>query len=295
MHVPVLLNEVIRLLDPKPGEFIIDGTLGAGGYSEAILERIGPTGKLLGVDWDKNTVAALQEKFLPLLHQGALITLVNDNFANIPEILDSKNLGLADGLVLDLGFSSEQLENSGRGFSFLKDEPLLMTYSDESEPVREILKRLTAGELEEIIKKYSQEKFAKNIATAIKDAMKIKPITTSKELGEIIQRAVPKSYERGRLNPATRTFMALRIYANRELENLEAILRRLPEILKSGGRAAIVSFHSEEDRLVKNYFRDLYKNQKAQILTKKPITAAPEEIQDNPRSRSAKLRVIRLN
>lgn len=267
MHTPVLLNEVITTLDPKPGEFFIDGTFGSGGHSKAIQEKIGTSGRLLAIDWDKT----------------------GENFADLPEILKKRELPKADGLMIDLGFSSEQL-SSGRGFSFERNEPLLMTYDFSAKPVREILKELSEEELAKIIKDLSDERFAKRIAQRIEEYLKRKPIETSKELAEIIKSAVPKNYERGRIHPATRTFMALRIYANKELENLEKLLKNMELILKPGGRAAIISFHSLEDRLVKNYFRDLSKVGRLKILTKKPITASREEILMNPRARSAKLR-----
>lgn len=283
-HIPVLLNEVIKVLDPKEGEFFIDGTFGAGGHSAAIKEKIGPPasgGKLLTIDWDKT----------------------GENFADLPEILKRKNLPKADGLLLDLGFSSEQLDASraaegeprqGRGFSFQKNEPLLMTYDIKAKPVKEILKELSEEELGRIIREYSQERFAEWIAREIKTQEKIKSIETTQELVNVIEKAVPKNYERGRIHPATRTFMALRIYANRELENLEEVLKNMEKILKHGGRIAIISFHSLEDKLVKNYFKKYAKEEKMKILTKKPITASYEEIANNPRSRSAKLRAARI-
>jgi 16S rRNA (cytosine1402-N4)-methyltransferase len=285
MHTPVLLNEVIKILDPKPGEFFIDGTFGAGGHSRAILGKLGPKGKLVAIEWDKTSA----EKFM--IHDSRFMIQI-DNYANLPEILKRKKLPKVDGFLLDLGLSSEQLEQSGRGFSFEKDEPLLMTYSDEMKPVREILKELTKEELAKIIFELSQEKYSRQIAKAIKEKEKFAPIETSWELAYVIKSAVPKNYEKGRIHPATRTFMALRIYANKELENLEKILKNLDRILKINGRTAIISFHSLEDRLVKNYFRQMAKTGKAKLLTKKPIIPTKEEIIKNPRARSAKLRAI---
>ena len=293
-HVPVLLNKVIDLLDPKPGEFMIDGTLDGGGYAQAILGRLKGKGKFLGIDWDWTMIQKVHEKISAYEKAGVKISLINGNFADVPEFLAQEVLGKADGLVLDLGFSSEQLENSGRGFSFTKNEPLIMTYSDELTPVKAILKKLSAEELTSIIASLSQERFASRIAEAIKNQERKKAIETTGELTKIITHAVPRNYERGRLNPATRTFLALRIYANRELENLEKTLKNLNSILKSGGRAVIVSFHSLEDRLVKNYFRELSKVGELKILTKKPIMAAREEIAVNPKARSAKLRAAVL-
>lgn len=277
-HIPVLLNEVLEFTNPQPGEFFIDGTAGAGGHSKAIQERIGLSGKLLAIDWEKT----------------------GENYADLAEILERKNLGKANGLLLDLGFSSEQIDGNlpvgkqGKGFSFQKNEPLLMTYDANTEPLKEILRKFTEEELAKIIKELGEERWAKKIARAIYEEERRKPIETTLALAEIIRKAVPRSYEHGRLHPATRTFMAFRIYVNHELENLKKVLGDLEKILKSGGKAAIISFHSSEDRLVKNSFRDYAKAGKMKILTKKPITATKEEIAANPRSRSAKLRVAVL-
>jgi 16S rRNA (cytosine1402-N4)-methyltransferase len=223
--------------------------------------------------------------------------LVHGNYADLPVILRAKKLGKADGLLLDLGFSSEQLENSGRGFSFSEralDEPLLMTYSDDCEPVRAILRRISEKELADIIYQLGGERRSRQIAKAIVERRRRKPIETAGDLADIVRGALPKSYERGRIDPATRTFQALRIYANGELENLEKMLGELPEILKPGGRVAIITFHSLEDKIVKENFKQLARVHFAEIINKKPIIASREEIEHNPRARSAKLRAIRL-
>ncbi len=270
-HTPVLLKEVITLLDPKPGEFFIDGTTGAGGHTRAIKEKIGAGGTMLAIDWDKT----------------------GENYADLVEILAEKNLGRADGLLLDLGFSSEQLGN-GRGFSFQKDEPLLMTYDPKQKPVKEILTELSEQWLADIIKNYGEERYAKQIAFAIKNRVRKAPIETTGELADVIRLAVPKTYERGRIHPATRTFQALRIYANHELENVEQVLKDLPRILKSGGRAGIISFHSLEDRIVKNFFRAAAKAGTLKLINKKAVQASRAEAVENPRSRSAKLRAVQI-
>lgn len=288
-HEPVLLNEVIKLLDPKKGEFFIDGTFGGGGHSAAILEKVGLEGELLVMDWDENNIDN-GKKILPAKN----VIWANNNFARLPAILKTRKLPKADGLLLDLGFSSEQLGGSGRGFSFLRDEPLLMTYAGDSAPVSEILAVISEQDLADIIKTLGEERYAQSISRAIIARRKKKPIVTSGDLAQIIKDAVPGNYERGRIHPATRTFQALRIHANRELENLEAVLKNLTQVVRSGGRIAIISFHSLEDRLVKNYFRNLAKAGGAEILTKKPVTASLEELRKNPRSRSAKLRLIKI-
>ena len=308
LHTPVLLQEVIKFLDPREGNFVIDGTIDGGGHSSEILKRILPTGKLLGIDWDKTMIAKVRERIseklqIPHLRQGfggqatpnfqKNLILECGNYANLPEILQEKNLPKADGLLLDLGFSSEQLE-SGKGFSFEKDEPLKMTYDDSRKPVAQILKEIKEKELADTIFKFGGERYSRRIAKAIKERVKKKSTLKARELREVILSAVPKNYERGRIDPATRTFQALRIYANDELWNLEQVLKNLPKVLKLGGKAVIVSFHSLEDRIVKNVFRDYAKAGLAEILTKKPVTPSEEEIKMNPRARSAKLRAARV-
>jgi len=290
MHKSVLLKESIEILNPQLGEFFIDGTIGSGGHSEAILEKIGPSGKLLGIDWDEKAIENCKLKIGNCLN----VVLVNGNYADLPEILKEKKLPKADGLIVDLGFSSEQIEKSGKGFSFMKDEPLIMRYADEGLTAAEIVNSFNEKDLADIFWKYGEERFSRQIAKKIVEERKKRRILTTFELVEIIKKAVPKFYERGRLHPATRVFQALRIYVNRELENLETLLKNLDKIIKTKGRVAIISFHSLEDRLVKNYFRQMAKEGCAEILTKKPITPTEEEIKNNPRSRSAKMRAIRV-
>lgn len=296
-HVPVLLHEVITFLDPHPGDFIIDGTVDGGGHAREILGRITGTGTLLGADWDEALLAQCRERLAG--YRNAV--LVHANYADLPQVIEANAARLpaaqADGLLIDLGFSSEQLEASGRGFSFSeasKDEPLLMTYDDSRTPVAALLRELSEAELADVIYEFGGERYSRRIAKAIKERGRRTLIATSGELAETIRAAVPKKYEHGRIDPATRTFQALRIYANGELDNLNRLLERLPEVVKPSGRAAIITFHSLEDRIVKNAFRDLAKRTGAAIITKKPIPATHEEIAANPRSRSAKLRVVQL-
>ncbi|HTY39670.1 MAG TPA: 16S rRNA (cytosine(1402)-N(4))-methyltransferase RsmH [Candidatus Paceibacterota bacterium] len=287
-HIPVLLNDVITYLDPKPGAFIVDGTLDGGGHAEAILERLGPTGKFLGVDLDPEMVERFTEG-----HGSANVKAVHSNYADLPAVLEREHLPLADGLLLDLGFSSEHLEQSGRGFSFLRDEPLRMTYDPQAKSVAELLRRIRQDELARIIREYGGERWADRVAKAIKIRSQRRPITTTGDLRDIVRGALPKYYERGRIDPATRTFQALRIYANDELGNLEKMLSALPGLLAPGGRVVIVSFHSLEDRLVKEAFRTGAQTGWLELLTKKPIEADYGEVRRNPRSRSAKLRAAR--
>ncbi len=313
MHIPVLLNEVLDFLKPEPGKFFIDGTIDGGGHSAEIFEKISPDGVLLGVDLDRGMIDAAKRKISanskfknPRLRRGfggqenSKLILVNGNYADMPEILEKlresdPSIPLrASGLLLDLGFSSEQLESSGRGFSFRKDEPLLMTYDSSATPVREILKEIDERALADMIFELSGERFSRKIAAAIKMRGRKKRIETSGELNEIIKTVLPKNYERGRIEPATRTFQALRIYANRELENIEKVIKKLPEILKPGGRIVFISFHSLEDRVVKKSFKRMAKQGKIEILTPKPVRPTRKEAKENPRSRSAMLRAAVL-
>ncbi|KKU11273.1 MAG: Ribosomal RNA small subunit methyltransferase H [Parcubacteria group bacterium GW2011_GWB1_45_7] len=291
MHVPVLLHEVIEKLDPYGGEFVIDGTLGAGGHAKAFIERVSPGGKFLGIDWDRGAVERARRN----LSAGGLEKFVirEGNYADLPEILAEENLGKADILFLDLGFSSDQLDN-GRGFSFQKNEPLIMTYNDEETPAYSAIRQLKKRELAEVIRTFSDERYAERIATAIYERGKKDPIKTTGELADVIKAAVPKNYEMGRINPATRTFQAIRMYINEELTNLETVLKDVKKIVGSGGRVGIISFHSKEDRIVKNYFRDMAHSGEAELITKKPLQASEEEIRNNPKSRSAKLRVLKI-
>ncbi len=300
MHLPVLLNEVLTLLDPHPGDFMIDGTMDGGGHAAAIMEKIAPNGTFLGVDLDEAMVRKMNQKKssneLVTCHLSR-VTFFQGNYADLPEILKREKLGMADGLLLDLGFSSEQLAASGRGFSFGEasaNEPLLMTYDDSRNPVSLLLRQLPEDELANIIFEFGGERHSRRIAKAIKERGRRRAIMTAGELAETVRAALPKGYEHGRIDPATRTFQALRIYVNGELVNLESILQSVGVVIKPGGRVAIITFHSLEDRIVKHAFQKMVKEGRGKLLVKKPITASREEISQNPRSRSAKLRGIKI-
>lgn len=290
MHIPVLLHETIAALDLHPGDFAIDGTVDGGGHAAAILERIGDQGKLLGLDLDPELLAKCKAR----IANRPNVVLRQGNYVDLPEILTKENLRKADALLLDLGFSSEQMEREGRGLSFASDAPLAMTYDPAATPFYETLRKLSEDEIAEILQELGEERYAKRIAKAICARERQKPILTTRELAELVAETVPKNYERGRLNPATRAFQAFRIYANDELGNLHHLLERLGDVLAPGGRIAIISFHSLEDRIVKNCFRDLSRDGKLEIITKKPITATEQELNLNPRARNAKLRVANL-
>ncbi len=306
-HIPVLLNKVLEILEPIPGKFIIDGTVDGGGHAEAIIGKMMPKGKFLAVDWDEKLLEETKERLeseFKIPNSDFKVFWANDNFADMPRVLEKESLGKANGLLLDLGFSSEQLEQSGKGFSFLKDEVLDMRYQpnrkldDGTEERRltaaEIINSFTEKDLADIFWKYGEERFSRKIAENIVSSRKKMRIMTTFELVEIVRKSMTKNYEHGRINPATRVFQALRIYVNGELDNLETGLRNLKSILRPGGRAAIISFHSLEDRLVKNHFREMEKEGTVKILTKKPVQADEYEISINPRSRSAKLRAIEI-
>ena len=293
VHKPVLLHEVLTFLDPQPGNFIIDGTVDGGGHAAAIAEHIGPDGKLLGLDWDERLLERTRARFADQKN----VVLLHGNYADLPEILREHDLDKADGLLVDLGFSSEQLEASGRGFSFgepAKNEPLLMTYDDARSPVWQILREENEESLANIIYEFGGERMSRRIAKAIKDHGRRQGIMTAGALADVVREVLPGKYEHGRIDPATRTFQAFRIYANGELENLKTLLHNLSEILKPGGRVAIISFHSVEDGIVKRAFQSLGKESKLEIITKKPVEATREEIGENPRSRSAKIRAARI-
>lgn len=287
LHLPVLKDEVIQLLDPKPGENFVDCTVGEGGHSLAILNCTSPSGKVLGIDADLNCLEHLKAKVKGTEYENRLI-LVHGNFANLREIVELHNFKPISGILFDLGLSSWHLEASGRGFSFLRNEPLDMRY-DTSNPLTAeiIVNNWSLKDIEHILRVYGEERFAKRIAEEI---VRSRPIKTTLELVMAIERATPKWYHRRRIHPATKTFQALRIAVNHELENLERGLAQAIEVLESGGRIAAIAFHSLEDRIVKNFLRDKSKQGVVKLLTKKPIRPSKKEIAENPRSRSAKLR-----
>lgn len=288
MHIPVLQKEVLEYLGPKPNENFIDCTFGEGGHTAAILERNGPKGKVLGIETDpelyKKSIISKKERRLKL---------VKDSYINLKEIVKKATIRPISGILLDLGISSWHLSESKRGFSFQKNEVLDMRYDLENPFTAEkILNFWSKQDIEKILKEYGEERYSSVISQSIVDQRKIKEIRTTLRLVEIIKEAVPKRYLRDRIHFATRTFQALRIAVNDELRNLEKVLPQALEILRKDGRLVIISFHSLEDRIVKNFLRDKTKEglPMIKILTKKPIRPTSEEIKRNPRSRSAKLR-----
>ncbi|HOX21453.1 MAG TPA: 16S rRNA (cytosine(1402)-N(4))-methyltransferase RsmH [Candidatus Paceibacterota bacterium] len=286
MHVPVLLNEVIKTFDPQSNENFIDATLGEAGHTLCLLQKTDPSGRVLGIDLDAETLRIAEEK-LRAYHNRVI--LVKNNFKNLESIVDEYKFKKVSGILFDLGMSSRELEESGRGFSFRKNEPLLMNFGEDALVTAEqIVNNWPADDLKGIFEEYGEERFSRQIAEKIVVSRQTKPIKTTFDLVEVIQSAVPQKYQSGRLHPATRVFQALRITVNDELNNLRSGLEAGLKILESGGKIIVISFHSLEDRIVKNFFRDHKASLK--IITKKPVIPARVEILNNPRARSAKLR-----
>lgn len=293
-HQPVLLQEVIEGLALGSGEIFVDATVNRGGHSQKLCSFLGETGRLVGIDED---AAAIKGANRALEDCPCRANLVQGNFRNLDQILDGLGVEEIDAALFDLGWSSDELEESGRGFSFLRDEPLLMTY--KSEPGVE---DLTAGKivnswsvprLAGILRDYGEERFAERIARAITEARREARITTTAELVAIIKKALPEWYCRRRLHPATKTFQALRIAVNDELGALEEGLKKVWEKLRSGGRLAVITFHSLEARLVKEFFKNKKAEGSGELLTRHAIKPARAEVLKNPRARSAQLRIIK--
>lgn len=293
MHIPVLLKESAELLNLKIGDTILDATINGGGHSEEILKMIGEKGKLIGIDQDGEVLNKLKEKWKDRKN----ILLAKDNFRNLDKVLASLKIEKINGALFDIGASSSQIDEFGRGFSFQKDEPLLMTMKTETKPddltAKEIINDWNEKDLADIIWRYGEERFSRKIAKNIVRRRKQKTIETTAELVDVIKKSVPSFYRNSRkINCATRTFQALRIAVNDELGALEEGLRKVWSFLGEGGRLAVISFHSLEDRIVKNYFKDVATKSEGKIITKKPLTPTKEERKNNSRSRSAKLRAI---
>jgi 16S rRNA (cytosine1402-N4)-methyltransferase len=289
LHVPVLLREVIEALRPRPGGLYLDGTLGAGNYSEAILNASSPTGRVIGLDMDATAVARSSER---LSGFGRRFIGLHGGFHQAAGILAVMGIVQLDGAVLDLGLSSDQLEEPSRGFSFMKHGPLDMRFDCSSgDSTIEFLLSISTKKLEEILATYGQERYCRKLAEAIKYAIAGGQLETTSDLVNIVNSTAGS--RRGRIHPATRTFQALRIAVNREMENLDRALVEIPEMLGPEGRMCVVSYHSLEDRRVKLSFRERRQDRERWlVVTKKPVRPTDEEKKLNPRSRSAKMRVI---
>lgn len=293
-HVPVLPVEVLAHLDPSPGQVFVDATVGAGGHARLLAERLMPGGRLIGLDCD----AAMLELARPRL-ADLPVTLVQAPFSRLRQVLDELGIAVVDGVLADVGVCSDQLDDPQRGLSFMQPGPLDMRLDPTTgEPASALLRRLTERDLADIIWRYGEERFSRRIARRIVEIRRCDPLETTEELAELVRRCVPRPRHSGKrrkppIDPATRVFQALRIAVNDELGELENLLKRLPECVRPGGRAAAISFHSLEDRLVKTAFRE---RSLWEVLTRKPVQAGEEEVRNNPRARSAKLRAaVRLS
>ncbi len=296
MHKPVLLNEVIEALNIQSGDIVLDGTVGGGGYLRRFCQLVGEKGTVIGLDQDNSVIEGMKDEINKRGTTVGPIHLINENFRNLDKVLDELGISKVDKVVFDLGISSDQLDDSGRGFSFQKNEPLLMTFkknlTDNDLTAKEIVNNWDEENLADIIFGYGEERFAKKIASGIFQARKEKPIETTFDLVEVIKIAVPDWYQSKKIHFATKTFQALRIAVNDEIVALQEGLEKGFNSLSSRGRIAVVSFHSKEDRMVKVFFREKKIKCEGILIVKKPIIPTRDEIQENPRSRSAKLRVI---
>ncbi len=301
VHEPVLARQVVEVLRPEPGKLLLDGTLGGGGHSLLLLEQ---GARVIGIDKDPRAIAAAKAR---LARFGEAFRAVRADFRDAKNVLDALGLAPVDGALVDLGVSSPQLDAAERGFSFSRPGPLDMRMGEEGEPLRDLLRRIDERDLARILREYGEEPFARPIARAMKRAVDVgEPLDTAR-LAEIVAGAIPRKAWPRKIHPATRTFQALRIAVNDELGALAAWLEALPSVLAPGGRAAAISFHSLEDRMVKEKFRALTQactcppdlpicacGAKASFapVTRKPVMASEAEVAANPRARSAKLRAV---
>ncbi len=284
VHIPVMLQEVLQAFSPAEGAVLLDGTLGGGGHTRALVERVGPTGRIVALDRDPGAVGRAQESLT-----GLSATVVHASYEQARGVLNELGIAAVNGVLLDLGLSSDQLADESRGFSFSLDGPLDLRFDPtEGYPASDVINRWGEKQIADAIYQFGEERLSRRIARAIVERRRTQPIESAAELAELVRRSVPRPRHGDRIHPATRTFQALRILVNDELGILERALRILPDCLQPGGRAAVISFHSLEDRLVKNAFRD---DARWRIVTKKPLRASDAEVNRNPRSRSAKLRL----
>ena len=288
MHVPVLLDEVVHWLTPERGGLFVDCTVGLGGHSRALLEA--GASRLIGLDRDRSALALAAESLAPWTDR---VDLVHADYRQLGAVLDERGEGAADGLLADLGVSSMQFDTEGRGFSFRRDEPLDMRMDQTQGPtVADLLASAEEQDLADVIFRFGEERFSRRIARGVVEARRLAPVATTGQLAQIVRRAVPrKGYQR--IDPATRTFQALRIWVNHELEGLDGFLVEASRRLRAGARLAVITFHSLEDRVVKHTFRALAAGESAlRVLTRRPVVPAEAEVKRNPRARSAKLRAI---
>ena len=285
IHIPVLCAEVIDGIDPQPGDTIVDGTLGGGGHTRELLDLIGPSGKLFGFDRDPYAVEETRRRI-----PDANATFIVANYSDVPEYLAQYGVELVDSVLLDLGLSSDQLADRERGFSFQSDGALDLRFNPMAgEPAAKLVNRLSERHLADLIYEFGEERFSRRIARKIVKLRHANRIETSSQLAAIVRSCIPKSRTQT-IDPATRTFQALRIAVNDELKWLKVAMNRLPDLIRPGGRIVVISFHSLEDRIVKQAMNE---NSELEVLTRKPVQASEAELAVNPRSRSAKLRVAK--
>lgn len=286
IHIPVLRDEVLEWLQPKSGGLYVDGTLGLGGHTQALLDRTAPTGRVIGFEWDEDAAAKAGER---LAGYSGRLQIVRASYASLLPELEKLGIGCIDGLLVDLGVSSMQLDQAERGFSFRTDNALDMRM-DRRNPVTaaQLVAQLAEEQLADIFYHYGEERQARRIARFLVEARLEEPVTTTGRLASIVAAAVPKKYHPPKVHVATKVFQALRIAVNGELDNLTKLLTVAPEILAKGARIGIITFHSLEDRMVKQAFQQ---NPAYAVLTKRPLGPSPSEMQQNPRARSAKLRI----
>jgi len=286
-HVPVLLDEVLSYVEPRPGQTIVDGTLGGGGHARRLAEAVEPGGRILGLDRDPAAVAAAQTNLADVP-----VTPLWADYRNLPLVLRDVGVEAVDAALIDIGLSSDQLADPSRGFSFATDGPLDLRFDvSEGRPASELLARLDERELADLIYRYGEERHSRRIARAVVARRRERPITAALDLADLVRRAVPRTDDARRIHPATRTFQALRIAVNDELGALETFLDVAPGCVRPGGRVVVITFHSLEDRIVKEKFRD---DPRYEVLTKKPVTAGDTELSENVRARSAKLRAAQV-
>ena len=284
-HIPVLVEEVMTFLRCEPGRTYVDATLGGGGHASEMLKRTAPDGVVIGMEWDEEALSEARNTLMPF---GDRVKIFRENFIHLSDFVMAESV---DGILLDLGLSSIQLEKEERGFSFKGEGPLDMRMDQRvNHTAASLINHLSTEDLEYTLSHYGEERWAKRIARAIVQERERDPIRTTQALRKIVHHAIPRRFHSRRIDPATRTFQAFRIRVNEELDNLGKILETGWKTLKRGGRICIISFHSLEDRMVKETFRRLEKQGEMHILTKKPVTPSEEEQRRNPRSRSAKLR-----
>lgn len=286
MHVSVLPREVLELLDPHPGDVVVDATVGGGGHSLLLCERILPGGRLIGLDQDPSMLDLARRRLA-----GCPVDLVHASFEDISTVLQKLQIARVDAILADLGFCSDQLANPMRGLSFQQEGPLDMRLDPtRGLPARDLVRRLQERELADIFWRFGEERYSRRIAKRIVETRTRTSLETTTQLADLVRSCVPRGRGPGAIDPATRVFQALRIAVNDELGALERFLEQVPSCLKPGGRIAVISFHSLEDRLVKHALRD---RRLFEAITKKPVSPAEEETRANPRARSAKLRVAR--